>query len=79
MKWYKINIIYNDVLIDGIRKTYKTKSEINKIKLTKVYKTRYHNRTTHIKTEMQNTYQRPHVTLTQETKSKHICKYTKYQ
>ena len=31
MKWYKINIIYNDVLIDGIRKTYKTKSEINKI------------------------------------------------
>ena len=75
------------MLIDGIRKTYKTKSEINikylinykVIKLTKVYKTRYHNRTTHIKTEMQNTYQRPHVTLTQETKSKHICKYTKYQ
>ena len=30
MKWYKINI-YNDVLIDGIRKTYKTKSKINKI------------------------------------------------
>lgn len=73
------------MLIDGIRKTYKTKSKINKIfnykiiKLIKVYKTRYHNRTTHIKAEMQNTYQRPHVTLTQETKSKHICKYTKYQ
>ena len=31
MKCYKINVIYNDVSIDDIRKTCKTKPKVNKI------------------------------------------------